>query len=62
MASSLNAEQAQLQTRELDGRIWALLLPAIVAVFLDPLMALTDTGVALLVCSLYPKYQLCPIS
>ena len=35
--------------KDLDGRIWALLLPAIAAVFLDPLMALTDTGISWLI-------------
>lgn len=34
----------QIAQRRLDGRILALLLPAMLAVFLDPLMALTDTG------------------
>lgn len=36
-------DTAELQG-QLDGRIWTLLVPAIAAVFFDPLMALTDTG------------------
>ena len=38
------SQHQQPSQRDLDKRIFALLLPAVVAVFLDPLMALTDTG------------------